>query len=162
MPSTEPRWARPGVAVAALVLWTLFVWGGRIRNVMADADAQGAQRWGPLALSVSFVVLALVTAVLFARRFRAGGSEPGGSEPGGSEPGGGVVASSVTLQVLAGWTTAVWVLRAGDIALAGDHAAGFVAVHVALAAVSIALAAWAVLADRSATTRPTGSVRHVG
>lgn len=129
------------------MIWTLFVWGGRIRNVMADADAEGAQRWGPLALSVSFVALALVTAVLFARRFRSHRS---------------VVASSVMLQVLAGWTTAVWVLRAGDIALAGDHAPGFVAVHVALAAVSIVLAAWAVLADRSATARPTGSVRHVG
>jgi hypothetical protein len=150
------------LAVAALVLWTLFVWGGRIRNVLSDADAEGAQRWGTLALSVSFVALALVTAVLFVRRVRSAGAENGGVRHGAAGHRGAVAASRVALQALAGWTTVVWILRAGDIALAGDHAVGFVVVHVALAAVSIALAAWAVLADRSAVASPTGSVRHVG
>ena len=135
------------VAVAALVLWTLFVWGGRIRNVVADTETQGAQRWGPLALSASFVVMALVTALLFARAGRAGEGRG---------------ASRVALRVLAGWTTAVWILRAGDIALAGDHAAGFVVVHVALAAVSIGLSAWAVLAERARPAPTAGSLGHAG
>jgi hypothetical protein len=57
-------------------------------------------------------------------------------------------ALSLSVQVLAGWTTVVWVVRAADIALGGDHEAAFVAVHVVLAAVSIGLAAWAVTTDR--------------
>lgn len=41
---------------------------------------------------------------------------------------------------LAGWTVAVWSVRAVDIALLSDHEAAFVAVHVVLAAASITLA----------------------
>lgn len=48
---------------------------------------------------------------------------------------------------LAGFTTAVWVVRAIDIA-AGDHSIGFIVVHVVLALVSIALAVAAWLAVR--------------
>ena len=56
----------------------------------------------------------------------------------------------MALWVLAGWTTLVWVLRAGDIALTSDRGAAFIAVHVVLAVVSIGLAAGAVLAERRA------------
>ena len=59
------------------------------------------------------------------------------------------IAASV---VLAGWTTVVWVVRAADIALGGDHEAAFIAVHVVLAVVSTGLAAWAVITDRKVRT----------
>ena len=98
--------------VVALAVWTLVVWGGRIRNAIAD-DA-GA---GSVVLAVTFVLLALL--VLATR---------GGWRP--------VVA-------LAAWTVAVWAVRAVDIALFSDHDTAFVVVHLVLATVSVALAAWA-------------------
>lgn len=97
----------------ALALWTLLVWGGRIRNAVT-----GDEGVAPVVLAAAFVTLAV--AVLATRGHRA------------------------TVCGLAGWTVAVWVLRAVDIALLSDHDAGFVVVHLVLAVVSIALAAWAV------------------
>jgi hypothetical protein len=97
--------------VVAFAVWTLFVWGGRIRNAVSD-DA-GA---GPIVLAATFVALAVL--VLATR---------GGWRP--------VVA-------LAGWTVAVWAVRAVDIALLSDHGAAFIAVHLVLAAVSVTLALW--------------------
>ena len=44
--------------------------------------------------------------------------------------------------LLAGWTVAVWVVRAVDIAALSDHDTAFVVVHLVLAAVSIALSVW--------------------
>lgn len=78
----------------------------------------GDEGLGPVLLAASFVLLAC--AVLGTRGRREA-----------------VVA-------LAGWTLAVWAVRAVDIALFSDHDAGFVVVHVVLAAVSVGLAAWAV------------------
>ena len=49
---------------------------------------------------------------------------------------------------LAVWTVGVWVVRIADIAFAGDHAIGFVAVHGVLAVVSSGCAIWAVTAQR--------------
>lgn len=89
-----------------LALWSLFVWGVRIRN---------ADDVGPILLSLSFVVLA--AAVLATRGHRG-----------------------PTL-ALAGWTAAVWAVRLVDILLLSDHGAAFKAVHAALGAASIALAA---------------------
>lgn len=49
-----------------------------------------------------------------------------------------------TALVLAGATAAAWVVRGVDLAVLSDHDAAFVAVHLALATVSIGLAAWVV------------------
>jgi hypothetical protein len=103
---------------AALALWSLFVWGVRIRNAEGEL--------GPTSLAVSFVVLAV--AVLATRGAR------------------------LPTLALAGWTIAVWVLRAFDIALLSDHEVGFVVVHTVLAAVSIVLGVLAVRAVRSSTS----------
>ena len=104
-----------GCIPAALALWSLFVWGVRIRNAEGDL--------GPTLLAVSFVLLAV--AVLATRGER------------------------LPTLALAGWTIAVWVVRAVDIALLSDHEVSFVVVHTVLAAVSIALG---VLALRSSTS----------
>lgn len=131
MTSTALR--RPTVAGRAVVVplvfaaWTLFVWVGRLRNLIREpGPLADTSRWS-LAWSIAFTVLglALVGAVALAATGRAG------------RPLGWAVAS---LGVL---TVAVWVPRAIDIAL-GDHSVGFILVHVALATVSISLAvaAW--------------------
>lgn len=108
----------------ALAVWTLFVWGGRLRNLAADPDGLvGADR-STLALSALFCLLAVMVTVGFVVR----------------------QAAPVTV-VLATVTVVVWLIRGADIAL-GDHSAGFIAVHLALAAVSIGLAALAVRSIR--------------
>ena len=108
--------------LVAFAGWTLFVWLTRVRNVVGDDDLGTAGRAAGLALSASFVVLAALLLSLL-----RGGPEP---------------LRRVTA-VLAGWTVAVWLVRGAAIAL-GDHAAGFVVVHLVLAAVSVglAVAAW--------------------
>lgn len=97
----------------AFAAWTLLVWAGRIRNAVDGNEGTGA-----IVLAATFVLGAV--AVLATR---------------------GRVAAVVV--ALAAWTTAVWVVRAIDIAFLSDRSAGFVAVHLVLAAVSIGLAGWA-------------------
>ena len=82
---------------------------------------------GPVVLAVTFVVLAVV--VLASRCARP------------------------AVLALAGWTTAVWAVRAVDIAVLSDHEAAFVVVHLVLAVVSIALAAWAARAELTRSAR---------
>lgn len=118
------------VPVGAFVAWTLFVWIGRIRNVTADAALSGADRWGPLAMSIVFVIGAVVVAALAYRDHVVASASSAG-------------ALRDAVWVVAGYTTVVWVVRAGDIALGGGHEPAFVVVHVVLAAASIALGAWA-------------------
>lgn len=126
------------VPVGVLVAWTLFVWGGRIRNVLADPGLHGADRVGPLLLSMSFVVLAAVVLVALVVDRRATAAR--------RNPARGTTTLRVAVVVLALWTTAVWVVRAVAIAVRGGHPFGFVAVHVVLAVISVAVAAWAVRA----------------
>ena len=114
--------ARP--FVVALVAWTFLVWTTRIRNIWGDADLSDTEKWGRTGLALSFTLLG--AAVLVGMVQRAGWSD-------------------VAVKALAGWTIGVWVVRSVGIATA-DHAAGFIAVHLALAVVSIGLAALAVRA----------------
>lgn len=135
--ASRPRPSRAAVAwTVAFLAWTAFVWVGRIRNAVADAALDDGGRSGPILLSASFLVLALVVATLLvpvARR-RAGAAAAS--------------AFLVALGALAGWTTVVWVVRVADIAFAGDHDLPFVVVHSVLGAVSVALAALAFLTCR--------------
>lgn len=111
------------LAVPLFLGWTLFVWGGRLRNLAADpggfAEASQWSLWG----SVVFVTLAVISVVLLVARQAAFGR--------------------VVLAALVALTVGVWLVRAVDIAL-GDHSIGFIVVHVVLAVVSIGLgvAAW--------------------
>lgn len=105
-------------AVPLFIGWTLFVWGGRLRNLAADpggfSEASQWSLWG----SVAFVFLAVANVIaLLVRSSKL---------------------SRVVLAALVGLTVGVWLLRAVDIAL-GDHSIGFIVVHVVLAVVSIGL-----------------------
>ena len=113
-------------ATAALVGWTFLVWTTRIRNIWTDDALTTGEQWGRTALAGSFTLLAVV--VLAGRWQRATWPAP-------------------AVQALAAWTTVVWIVRAVGIATA-DHDAGFVAVHLVLAVVSIALSALAVREGR--------------
>lgn len=114
--------ARRSPIVIALVAWTFLVWTTRISNIWGDDDLTSSEKWGRTGLAMSFTVLAAAVAVALWRR--ATWLRP-------------------AVLALAGWTTAVWIVRAVGIAT-GDHEATFIAVHIILAVVSIALSALAV------------------
>lgn len=138
-PGRSPLLRRARVALGSLVVWTAFVWTGRIRNALADPDLEGVRRMWPVLLAVSFLVPAAAFAVAWVGSQRSGRwIDPW---------------ASVLVRMLAAWTVGVWVVRVADIAFGGDWSVGFVAVHSVLGAVSIALAVWAVLADRAVAPR---------
>ncbi len=137
--ATSPEAARRArLALGALVGWTLFVWIGRVRNALSDPELEGAQKLGPLVLSLSFLLPALALGVAWVSARRRGGRVDRWA--------------SVLIRVFAAWTIAVWVLRVADIALGGDWSPGFIAVHAVLGAVSVALAIAAVLTDRTVSS----------
>ena len=126
-------------------LWTLFVWIGRLRNLIQEpGPLADASRWS-LAGSVLFTVLGLaLLGALAVDRFRLSGALVRRSW------------ASWAVLPLAALTTAVWVARGIDIAI-GDHTAAFIAVHLVLAAVSIGLAIGAVRAATAARPSATGA-----
>lgn len=131
----SPEFNRTGrlALPVALGLWTLFVWGGRLRNLWSDPGGLGAApRWSLIA-SLLFTVLGLT--VLAAVGTVAAARRTGRSSLAG-ETRSVLGAAVATLAVV---TVAVWVIRGIDIA-AGDHPLGFILVHVVLAVVSIGLA----------------------
>lgn len=111
-------------APVALAAWTFFVWTTRIGNIWNDAELDTSGKVGRTALALSFTVLAVVVVVALARR----AVRPGWLRP--------------AVLALAGWSTAVWVVRATSIVFA-DHDTAFKVVHVVLAVVSIGLSAFA-------------------
>lgn len=145
-PSTPPQQARTrraAFAVGSFLLWTLFVWVGRVRNALGDPGLDDRGRSGPLLLALSFVVpsLLLVAGLVVAQRRRRSLAP----------------AASTLLRVLVAWTAVLWLFRAGDIVLTSDEGVAFVVVHVVLAVVSIALGAWALAEDRRARSSGAGS-----
>lgn len=127
--------SRPDRVVVVTLLfaaWTLFVWVGRLRNLMAEpGSVLDANRWS-LAGSVAFTVLGAIVAVAALAHWSGRSRRP--------------LVSAVA--ALAGLTIGVWLLRALDIAT-GDHSVGFIAVHLVLAVVSIGLAVAAVASLRT-------------
>lgn len=120
---------RPALVLSA---WTLLVWTTRIRNVWSDGDLSTGAQVGRTTVALAFTAFALVT-IVAALRTRGGD---------------GWSALPMWVRAFALWTVGVWVVRGVQIALA-DHGAAFIAVHTALAIVSIGLAVWA---DRALTT----------
>ena len=105
-----------------LVIWSFLVWTTRINNIVADDDLSGGGIAARVLLAMSYTVHAVLTIGALRR---------------GSE---------WLLPLVAGfaaWTTLVWIVRGVQIAL-NDHDPAFIAVHVVLAVVSIALAVLAV------------------
>ena len=98
--------------VWVFAVWTVAVWGSRIRNILADDGSTTG-----LVLAVAMTAVGLVVAVAAATGWRR--------------------AQVVALALLV--TTLVWVVRTPFVLL-HDHSAPFKAVHAGLAVVSIALA----------------------
>ena len=118
------------VAPWALVAWTLFVWGGRLRNLWLDPGGLAQANRFSLVASMVFVGLAFAVAatLVVGRAFRP------------------------VLMALALAGVGVWLVRGVDIAL-GGHSVGFVAVHLMLAGVTVALSLWAVGSTRISSVR---------
>lgn len=112
-------------ATIGLCAWTLLVWTTRIGNIWGDDELTSGEKWGRTALALSFTALALAVGYALYRRATWRG---------------------LAVKVLAGWTIGVWVTRSFGIAT-GDHDAAFIAVHLVLAVVSIALSVLAVRED---------------
>ena len=53
---------------AALALWTLGIWGSRLRNAVADDELMGFDRVSALAISAGFVILGFVVSIGVVRR----------------------------------------------------------------------------------------------
>lgn len=114
---------RGSIPAVALAAWSLFVWGGRFRNILVEpgglGDLTGAQRWS-LAGSLIFGFLAVATLATLAaaRRF--------------------TVIPATALAVLG---IVVWVYR-GVVILGRDYSVGFLVVHTILSVISIGLGLW--------------------
>jgi hypothetical protein len=109
-------------ATIALCVWSVLVWTTRIVNIVGDDDLTGAEKLGRTLLALSFTGLALAVGHALYHR---------------------TTWRSSIVRSLAVWTIGIWAIRALGI-LAGGRRVGFVAVHLTLAAVSIALAVLAV------------------
>jgi hypothetical protein len=130
----------PNRAVFGLLAWTFLVWTTRIGNIWRDDELDTAAKWGRTGLAMSFTVLAAAVIVAFWYGERSGIRRAVGA--------------------LCGWTVAVWAVRSVAILL-GDWSGGFKAVHIVLAAVSIALAVAAVKSLRAPAPRASGWVERV-
>lgn len=106
-------------------MWTLVVWGNRIYNIVAKDGGDGVD----LARAIAFVAVGLAVAVA-----AVGPVAPGPAH---------------RIVSIAGWASiALWATRIVTIPL-GDYSLGFVLVHIVLAAISIALALWAMSSTRA-------------
>ena len=114
--------SRRAPVTITLVVWTLVVWTTRIRNIWGDHTLTDGEKWGRTGLALSFTALAILVAASLWKRFDW---------------------HSLAMKALAGWTIGVWLARSIGIAR-DDHPASFIAVHLALAAVSCVLAGLAV------------------
>jgi hypothetical protein len=115
------------LVVWAFAAWTVFVWGTRIRNILADDGGVPT-----LLAAVALTVLGLLVALGAATRSRW-------------------LARVVPIAAVATFVT--WAVRVPQILL-HDHEVGFVVVHVVLAAVSVALAAGAWRRSAQAAVEP--------
>jgi hypothetical protein len=116
-----------------LVVWTFLVWTSRVRNIMAADELSSTGRAIRVAIAVSFVALAVGTAVGLVRK----------------------QLDRRWLMALVGWTIVLWTVR-GVGMLLDDHEVGFKVVHTVLAAISIGLAVWCgrLLRDKTDVSTP--------
>lgn len=126
----DSSWTERARAVApavALAAWTLFVWIGRVRNIVADDSLSGSGLGLRLALALPFVILAAaltVTLLRFVSFARARGYR----------------LSRQIATALAAFGIVVWLIRGSDILLE-SHEVGFKIVHTVLAVTTIGLGA---------------------
>ncbi len=125
---TARRWLAP------LVIWTLFLWLSRLRNVVANDDLDTMGRSLRLGIAGLFLLLGLLAGVWLWR------GRPG----------------PVWIGLLAGWTVAYWLVRGTAILLDPGHDASFKVVHALLMVVSIGTVLVAALGVRRTADRLVG------
>jgi hypothetical protein len=125
--------------LVAMVVWALFVWSTRIRNVAGDHTSSTTSKAWAILLSLSFVAFAVGGIVML---IRARGRSWTGGE-------------ILVQRAFAAWTTVVWLVF-GTIILVHHHPIAFKAVHVGLGLISIGLsvALWRVT-TRLGSAEPT-------
>ena len=117
--------------IIASALWTLFVWGTRVRNVAGDDDLSGGERAFGYFVSALFLASAIaIVALLAVRRYDR---------------------LRVLLPVFAVATVGWWTVRSVLI-LVHDHGWGFRIVHIVLGIISsvLAVVAWRSVRARAA------------
>lgn len=121
--------------IGPLVVWTVLVWGSRIRNIWADDELSTGGQW----IRTGIAVLFLAFGVLLARlvwRGRRGASMAGSDDR--------ILVAAVV------WTIGFWLVRGIGI-IVDDHTTSFTLIHTALMVASIGLA---LLAMRARTSTP--------
>ena len=116
--------------VVATALWTMFVWGTRIRNIAGDDDMAGGEKAFGFVVCALFICAAIVMlALLVARRWTS---------------------LRAVLPVFAIATVGWWVVRS-VIIVVNDHSMAFRIVHIVLGLISsvLAVAAWRAARVRS-------------
>lgn len=117
------RWYAVG-----LVAWTGFVWANRVANAVTGDEATAARVVSIVTAALFLVLAAAAAVVLVTRRHRAL-----------DRAGAGVLLALAVLSIV------YWPVRMAQIAF-GGHSVGFVAVHLVLGVVTVALA-WPVARD---------------
>ena len=109
-----------------LLIWTLFVWSSRIRNVWTDEDLSTGGQLLRTGYAIVFLAFGIaLTAMLWRRR-------PEPLDPLGQR----------VLVAFLAWTVAFWLIRGIGI-IVDDHTTSFTVIHTILMIISIGLAAWA-------------------
>ena len=109
-----------------LLIWTLFVWSSRIRNVWTDEDLSTGGQLLRTGYAIVFLAFGIaLTAMVWRRR-------PEPLDPLGQR----------VLVAFLAWTVAFWLIRGIGI-IVDDHTTSFTVIHTILMIISIGLAAWA-------------------
>jgi hypothetical protein len=108
--------------LAVFIAWTIVVWAGRVRNVIADDDLTAIDRSWRIFVAGVFLGFAGLSIAVVAGWWKR-------------HP----VGSTRLIAIFCLWTAAFWAVRGFGMAF-GDHELNFKLVHSALALVSIVLA----------------------
>lgn len=114
-----------------LVLWTVFVWLSRVRNVVDNDELGGGAKTVRVVIAIVFVVFAWLMARMLWKNRNSHF----------------VSTDRFLVGIFALWTVGFWFVRAGGILL-GDETVGFKVVHSVLAVISFVVAAMAVIGLR--------------
>ena len=133
---------RSVVPLVPLLVWTLFVWSSRIRNIWTDDDLTTGGQVLRTGYAVVFLAFGVAMVVLVWR----GRPEP--LSPMGQR----------VLAVFLAWTVVFWLVRGIGI-IVDDHTTSFTVIHTVLMVISIGLAAWAATAieRRSISSSPAAA-----
>ena len=125
-----------------LLIWTLFVWSSRIRNVWTDEDLSTGGQVLRTGYAVVFLAFGMSLVVMLWRR------RPEPLDAFGQR----------VLVVFLAWTVGFWLIRGIGIII-DDHTASFTVIHTILMIISIGLAGWAatVVERRSISSSPAAA-----